>query len=161
MIPSLFLYKENEIDYLFYVLELSTLDCIKLLPQNLEIEITEFGATLYKKFGFATENDIPKLKTIQDLTTFLEKEGELGLICFEMIINGYGKLSSYDDGECSLRLNSKSELLSIIKKILPLPYQNKLLAHLLKYQNQYLKVDEAGNIIHYPTFDDYLKANHL
>lgn len=161
MIPSLFLYKEREDKYLFYVLELSTLDCVKLLPSHLEIEIVDFGATLYKNFGFATKNDIPKLKTVQDLTVFLEKEGELGLICFEMIINDYGKMSSHDDGECTLELNSKSDLLSIIKNILPFSYQDKLLSYLMNYQNQYLKIDEIGNISIYVTFDDFLKVIHL
>lgn len=160
MIPNLFLYKEIENEHLFYVLEFSTLDCVKLLPQHLEIEIIDFGATLYKKFGFANETDIPKLKTVQDLTTFLEKEGELGLICFEMIINNFGKMSSHDDGECTLELNSKSDLLSIIKNILPFSYQDKLLSYLMNYQNHYLKVNEQGNVLIYPTFDDYLKANN-
>ncbi|WP_375562031.1 hypothetical protein ACE193_05645 [Bernardetia sp. OM2101] len=158
MIPSLFLYKKIEDKYLFYVLELSTLDGLKLLPQELESDITDFGATEYKQFGWATQNDIPKLSTVKDVVRFLENEQELGLINFEVIIKNYGKLSSHDDGECHFELDSKLELISIFKKILPFPHQNKLLAHLLKYQNQYLKVDEIGNIIHYPTFDDYLKA---
>ena len=80
------------------------------------------------------------------------------MINFEIVIKNYGKLSSHDDGECNFELDSKSELISIIKKILPFPHQNKLLDLLLKYQNQYLNIYEAGNIITYSTFDDYLKA---
>ena len=41
MIPSLFLY-EKEDKYLFYVLELSTLYGLKLLPQELESDITDY-----------------------------------------------------------------------------------------------------------------------
>ncbi|WP_291727426.1 hypothetical protein [Bernardetia sp.] len=158
MYTSLFLYKEIEDGYQFYVSEFSTLDALKLFPKDLEIEIIEFGATWYKNFGFATEKDIPILSTIKEMVSFLENEGDIGLVYFEMRMNKYGILSSHDDGECNLKLNSKSELLSIIRKILPLPYQNKLLAQLLKYPNQYLKIEETGNIINYPTFDDYLKA---
>ncbi len=155
--PKVYLLAEKDNKYEIYFGEFSTLDGIKLLNKNLKIKFEEFGATNYKKIGFATENDIPKLESIEELINFLENEDYIDIINCKIEIVGIGKLSTHDDGECCFTLDSKEMTFDLIKKTAPIVYQDKILSELINNQNKYIIIDSNGNVERYFTFKDYIK----
>jgi len=157
MYPNVYLFREKENKYEIYLGEFTTLDGIKLFENETQIEITSFGATNYKNFGWATENDIPKFENIRELIMFFESESDFGLIVFEMILNNIGKLSTHDDGECNIVLNSKQYAYNLIKKVSPIIYQDLILSELIKHQDNYITISEKGNINRFITFEQYIR----
>jgi len=158
--PNLYLLRIKENKFEIYFGEFSTLDGIKLLDKDLKINITEFGATNYKNFGFANEEDIPKIETVEELVNFLENVDFIDIIHCKIEVLGIGELSTHDDGECHFILNSKEIAYQLIQNASEELHKDKILSELLKHPNNYIKIDINGNIQRYFTFDDYIK-NHL
>lgn len=155
--PKVYFLVEKDDKYEIYFGEYSTLDGIKLLDKDLKIKIEEFGATNYKNFGFATENDIPKLETIGEFISFLENVDFIDIIHCKIKLIEIGNLSTHDDGECHFILDSKERTFDLIKKSSPIAYQDKILSELINNQNKYITIDLNGNVEIYFTFHDYIK----
>ena len=101
MSPSLYLYKESNEAFELYFGECSTLEGLSVFDAMTEISITNFGASSYKNYGWATEKELPNLHNIGAVIDFLKKEDEIDIIDFEVKISGYGTLSTHDNGEIS------------------------------------------------------------
>ena len=157
--PKVYLFRERNNKYELYFGEFSLLDGIKLLDKSLKIKFEEFGATNYKNFGFATENDIPKLETIDDFIKFLETEDFIDIINCKIELIGIGKLSTHDDKECNFILDSKEITFDLIKKSSPSIYQDKILSKLINNHNKHIAIDLNRNVEIYFTFDEYIKSS--
>lgn len=159
MNPSVYLYRETEEGYELYLGEYSTLDGLALISPNVKVELIEAGATNYKKFGWATENELPIFSTVKEVVEFLKNERELGLIHFELILNDIGKLRTHDDGECHFTFKKRAILIDYIKSVTPQPFQNLILSELLNNSGLYITIDSSGLINKFFTFDQYLENN--
>jgi hypothetical protein len=53
-----------------YLGECSTLDGLCLFNEEAKIQLVSFGATCYKKYGWATENELPTFDSVKKLVTF-------------------------------------------------------------------------------------------
>jgi hypothetical protein len=160
MYPSVYLYKETQNGYNLYLGEVSTLEGVSLLPNEIEVELIEAGATNYKKYGWATEKELPKFRTIKEIINFLKDEEDIGLINFEIELVGIGVLRTHDDGECHFILKDKSTAIDLIKSIAPENYKTMILSTLLENSGMYISVDQSGGIRKYYTFDQYLKEGN-
>jgi hypothetical protein len=154
--PKVYLLSEKDDAYEVYFGDFSTLDGIKLLDKSLYIKIEEFGATNYKKLGFATENDIPQIENIEQCIHFLENEN-LDIIECRIKIAGLGRLSTHDDSKCFFIVDSKKMALDLIKKATPILHQEKMAAELIHHQNTYITIDSNGNIERYMSLEDYMR----
>ena len=155
--PKVYLFRKIDDKYDLYFGEFSTLEGLNLLDKNLKIKFKEFGATNYKKYGYATENDIPKLETTGEFIQFIESEDFIDIIHCEIEIDGIRKLSTHDDAECSFVVEKQEIAFNLIIKSSPPFYQNKILSELINNQNKYIKIDPKGNIERFFTFEDYIK----
>src|SRR5215203_4376463 len=100
MNPSVYLFRESEKGFELYLGEFSTIDGLSCFNPQIKAQITSFGASGYKRFGWATENELPALNTVAEIIEFLKSEGEIGLIEIEVKIQNVGLLSTHDDSEC-------------------------------------------------------------
>ena len=116
MRPSLFLYEELDGKYKLYLNEISTLESLKGFSADSPINVIEFGATNYKGCGWTTVKEIPKLEKVTDLVNFLDKEGGIGLITVEVLINNSVKLGTHDDGEAHLLFEKMYDCAAIIRR---------------------------------------------
>ncbi len=161
MKPSLYLYKETENGIELYFGEISTVDGLKAIDKSDEIKLTTIGATLYKNYGFATEKEFPVFNKTDELIKFLNQAGEIGLIDFEIEIIGKGKMSSHDDGECHFMLESKKDVIEILKKITPEFQSDLIIATLLKNNGIYVSINSKNKVRKFATFDEYVeKTTH-
>ncbi len=92
MNPSVYLYKNSEKGFKLYLGDFSTIDGLSCFDPKTKAQIVNFGASSYRNFGWATENEIPKLNTVAEIIKFLKSEGEIGLIDFKTTIQDIGSL---------------------------------------------------------------------
>ncbi len=159
MHPKVYLYREQDEYFELYLGGFSTLDGLKAIDPNLKVELIEIGATSYKRYGFATEKEFPNWERVQELISFMEAEGEFGLIHFEIEIIGLGYLSTHDDGECHFRFKDRRDLINVVK-VVASNYQDQLVAALLDNPNSYIVIKESGQLSKYHSFDSYLKETN-
>ncbi len=160
MKPSLYLYKQSEKGFELYFGETSTISGLKAINDSEQIRLTAIGATLYKKYGYATEKEFPKFNKTTKLIEFFNQVGEIGLIEFEIEIIGKGKMTSHDDGECHFTLKNKKDGIDILKKITPEHQSDLIIATLLKNKGIYISIDSENNITRFATFDEYIKTTY-
>jgi len=148
MSPNLYLYNETPQHFELCLGGFSALEGLSLINPDLSITITEFGATCYKKYGWATEQELPPLKTVGDALTFLNTEGDIGLFIFEANITNFGSFSTYENNTqtCHFKLKTKQQCLALLKAAIPPPHSGKLINTLLNNQNTYFSCDASGNI---------------
>ena len=161
MNPSVYLFRESEKGFELYLGDFSTLDGLLCLNPQSEAKITEFGATCYKQFGWATENELPALNTVAEIIDFLKSEGEIGLIEIEVKIQNVGLLSTHDDNECHFILLEKSQILAILKAAAPLAYSSLIFNKLIENPDYHLTFDEFGKMNRYKTFNLYLDGENI
>lgn len=158
MNPSVYFYQEKADTYNLYIGEYDTLHGLNLLDPEALIQSLQVGASSFRKLGWATEKDIPICKTIGDLITFFEEEGEIDLIHFEVEMVDDTVLRTHDDGECSFTFKQKREVIRVLKTVSPLPYQDKLMAKLFDNPSKYIAIDNLGKISYYHTLEQYHKT---
>ena len=156
MSPSVYLYNETKKGFELYLGECSTKYGLSFFSKNAELCIDCLGATLYQKYGWATEKDIPCFTTVGGFLSFLEMEGDIGIIEFECTLPGTVKLKTHDDGECHFVFASKQECLSALKTAIRPQHCNMLISKLIENQGLYLTCSETGIIEKYSSFDQYL-----
>ncbi|AZZ92639.1 hypothetical protein EUZ85_18680 [Hahella sp. KA22] len=159
MNPSVYLYNEVNNVYKIYLGECSVLDGLSLIEKSQEIVITNFGATLYKDYGWATEAELPLLKNVGEVIAFLETEGELGIIDFEASLSNLCKFSSHDDGECTFTFESKNDCIATLKLAAPLQYSDMLINQLINNKGLYLTCSSNGAVNKYSSFTEYCEKN--
>lgn len=148
MPPKLYLYSEVPQNFELHLGNFSALEGLSLINPDLSITITDFGATLYKKYGWATEKELPPLKTVGDALSFLNTEGDIGLFIFEANITNFGDFSVHENNTqtCHFKLKTKQQCLALLKAAIPPPHSGKLIHTLLNNHNTYFSCDTAGNI---------------
>ncbi|MCB9232302.1 MAG: hypothetical protein H6581_11605 [Bacteroidia bacterium] len=156
--PSCYLYRPSEKGLELYLGDFTTLDALRILHPDTRVESIIVGASSYQNYGWATEKEFPAWQTVGEIVTFLEQEGEFGLIEFEVRLAGLGSLRTHDDGECHFLLHEKGDLARIIRQVAPPAWQDKLIAGLLQFPGLYLTLDSKGNLKRYASFEQYLKA---
>ena len=77
---NVFSYRQHNNLFELFLSEISTIDCLTHFEQNTSLKINEFGATCYKKYGFATDKNLPKINAVKDLHNLLLSEFDIGLI---------------------------------------------------------------------------------
>lgn len=157
MKPSLYLYTETENGIELYFNEISTIEGLETIDKLDEIKLHSIGATLYKDYGFATKENFPEFQRTEELMTFLQETGDIGLVDLEIEIVGKGSMRSHDDGECHFMLQNKKEALAILKKIAPVHQTDLIIAALLENSGMYIAFDENNTITKFTTFEDYVK----
>ncbi|CAA9202845.1 hypothetical protein [Flavobacterium collinsii] len=158
MKSAFYLYRELDNKFELCLGGFSIIDAIMLCERNEPVKLIFFGATNYRKIGWATEKDVPKFTVINDLILFFENELNLGLIEFEIEFGNNDKLSAHDDEGCKMVISSRDKMFKLIKTIFPLGNQNKILSALLNNQNSYIVIDENDNIKVFKTFEQYKKS---
>ena len=157
MNPTLYLYREKENEFELYLGEFSTLNGLNSIGQNIKVKLMSIEATIYKNYGWATEKEFPDWKTVQEVKSFFEQEGEFGLINFEIELIGFRILSTHDDGECRFRIKKKGDMINIVKTVSESMCQELILSELLNNPGMYLKIGNSGQLNKYHSFDHYLK----
>lgn len=156
MSPSVYLYNESENGHKLYLGEISTLEGLSLYDNEREFRLTSFGATSYKNYGWATEDELPKFLSVDNAISFLKSEGDIGIVDFKGRIMGIGTFGSHDDGECHFTFKSKQACLSILRKAIPPQTRDLLINRLISNPGLYLTCSNKGVIGKYSSFDEYL-----
>ncbi|WP_353898147.1 hypothetical protein [Aliikangiella maris] len=159
MKPKVYLYKETVDGVTLYLGECSTLDGLSLFNEEAQIQLISFGATCYKKYVWATENELPKFDKVKNIVAFLKSEGDIGVVEFNAKLPGIGEFGSHDDGECHFHLESKKSAIEMLKKVLPEQYSDMLINQLVDNQGFYITCDDKGVVSKFGSFDDYLATN--
>ncbi len=157
MNPTVYLYREKENEFELYLGEFTTFNGLNSIDENLKVRLVSIGASNYKKYGWATEKEFPNWKIVQEVKSFFEQEGEFGLINFEIELNGFGNLSTHDDGECYFRFKEKRDLINVVKTVSDSMNRELIVSGLLSNPEMYIKVGKLGQLNKYHSFDQYLK----
>jgi hypothetical protein len=155
--PSLFLYEERAGAHCLYAAPLSTSDGLAMLEPSAATKVTELGATGFRNLGWATEADIPPMADVAALRAFLDAEPGLGLIELAVQIEGFGSLSSHDDGECHFSSPSRARILAVLTRLAPPAHAGRLTAAVLAGPGAYFSCSPNGALIRYSSFDDWLE----
>lgn len=159
MRPSVYLYNETHNGVEVYFGEYSTLEGLSLLDKSTELYVTKFGATSYRRYGWATENDIPLLRSVGSVIQFLESENNIDIIEFEATLPDLGNFRTHDDGECHFLVQSKYHGIRILNSVIPPRHRNLLIYSLVSHPGLYLTCNATGNITKYHSFDEYIAQN--
>lgn len=134
-------FKYNEIKnrYELSIGNLSLLDSLLLFDKSDKLLIHSFGATCYKKYGWATENHLPSIETVGSFIDFLNKEGDIGIIECHLTLIDIVNITYKDDNHCHFVFDSKKRAMSLIKALMPLKNTGKLISTLQKNHGQYFR----------------------
>lgn len=144
---------------MLYAAPLSTTDALELFDPSATTRVTEFGATGFRTLGWATVADLPSLPDVASLRSFLDADSPLGLIEIEVQIEGFGSLSSHDDGECSFRSPSRGPPMAFLMRLAPPTHAGRLTAAVLANPGLYVACSSSGDIARYSSFDDWLERS--
>lgn len=136
MSPSTYNYKETEAGHELYLGEFSTVEGLVLFDMDAQAEVVEFGATSFRSFGWATENELPELCQVKDIVTLLTTDEDLGLVDFSARIKNGDVLSTHDDGECHFILGTRSRVIEMLLQVCPGGIAQQMIGTLLKFQGQ-------------------------
>lgn len=103
--------------------------------------------------------EFPYFKSSGELTEFLEREDEIGLLVFNIAFKNFGSFHTHDDGECHFKFNDKRDLIDAVNNAAPEEFKTIILAGLLEHPNKYIIVDRNGKLKTFHTFDQYLEKN--
>jgi|SRR4051812_34111174 len=159
MKPSVYLYNKTDKGYELYLGEYSTLEGLLVFEKSSELSITSFGATLYKKYSWATENELPNFENVDNVIQFLESEGDLGIVEFEASLPKFGTFSTHDDGECHYVMQSKQQCINILKSVSPPQHSETLINKLICNPNRYITCNNLGVTEIFSSFNEYLEKN--
>ena len=81
--------------------------------------------------GWTEKQDIPELESVQELISFFQINGDVGLCDLEIEIKNTGKLIIDESSECTFTVFSKNEIVQILNKICPLSESSKIISTLL------------------------------
>lgn len=159
MNPSVYLYNETVQGFEIYLGQCSTLEGLSLLDPETKLVVTEFGATCYKKHGWATEKDIPVFENVGNFISFLKSEGDIGIVGFDALMPEVGALNTHDDAECHFVFKSKHICMSVLKSVAPAQYCDMFINKLVGNPGLYLMCSKDGNVTKYSSFNEYVTKN--
>ncbi len=155
MMPEVFRYGDVHGEHQLYVGGITTAEGLSVLDPLAVARVTTFGATGYERYGWATEEELPPLRTVRELHAFLERPA-LGIIEVEIAIEGFGRLTSRDDGECAFHVPDRATLLALMAKVVPEAYAGLVIHALLGSPGIYLSCSASGVLARHASFDAYL-----
>ena len=161
MSPNVYLYREKDKEFELYLGGFSTFDGLNSIDENLKVQLVSIGASNYKEYGWATEMQFPDWETVREVKSFFKHEVEFGLINFEIELEGFGILSTHDDGECHFRCVNKRDVTTIVKAVSDSMYTELIVSELLNNQGMYIEVGKSGQLKKYHSFDQYLKETKM
>ncbi len=154
--PTVYLFREKEDNYELYLGEYSTAQGLLLFDDNQKLVVLSASGSDLNNNDWITEKNFETSKNAKQLIELLDNNPNINLIDIEIEIEGFGSLSTHDDGECHFQSTNKDRLISLLEKIITkrdfLPLQITLLEH----PNKYVNYHPSGNMLVYSSFDDYL-----
>lgn len=159
MNPKVYLYNKTDRGFELYLGEHSTLEGLSVFEKACALSITSFGATCYKKHGWATEKELPTFENVGNVIKFLESEGDIGIVEFEASLPEFGTFSSHDDRECHYITQSKRQCMSILKAVIPPLFSDMLINKLVCNPNYYVTCNNFGVVEILCSFSEYLNKN--
>jgi len=147
---TVFSYSKKGERWHLYVRGISAQAALAVFSPCLAASVVRFGATNYKNYGWATEENIPSLESVQAIRLFLE-ESELGLIDFELCINSCHTLFS-DDLESRFCFHSEADLIRAIQVLVPI-WHGRVINMLFQHPESYIVCDDLGQTKVSPTLE--------
>jgi hypothetical protein len=132
--------------------------CLPFFAHQLSLEMTDFGATCYRHYGWASEQDIPLVQTVRQLKQFLSEAGDIGLYTLKVTIAGAVILECCQDA-VSVQFNIRSQCMAFIKALLPDGQQNRVIDALLQHPHCFIHSGVKGEIKRYASIDAF-QAKH-
>lgn len=142
---EVFSYSKTENHFYLFVKGVSTRRGLSVFSSHLSVSIVCFGATNYAGYGWATEENLPKLLDIQAICRFFDEYSDLGLFDFEIHVEGGDKLMSNDDLVCHFFFRDKKDLVTAIQVLAPI-WHEKIINLLFQNPDMYLTCDGQGHI---------------
>ena len=142
----------------FYFLEMSTLQATSLIQDIRRINNIKI-VSYDNNDNYLDNNTIESFKTVNEFNSFFRKNADYYIHDCNIELEGNLVLSSHDDGEVSLEINSKSSDRNIVKDILKqYSVDVNIIAILENRSGHYLEIDKESKIIgDYKSFDDYIE----
>lgn len=154
--PTVYLFRVKGTHYELYLGEYSTVQGLLLFDNNEQIAVRSASGSDSTNNDWITEKNFKTLNNTYELIQFLNDNPTINLIDIEIDIEGFGSLSTHDDGECHFQSSNKNKIIALVEKTITkrdfLPLQISLLEH----PNKYVVYNTSGNTLLYSTFDDYL-----
>lgn len=152
MQPTCYLLGSAKGETVLYLEQVSTLECLELLPEADPVSLIEFGAT--RPDGSWIDLTLSVDAIVSELIGRLKEISESSIFSFAAKV-GSIRLSTHDDGEADFRFPSQAEALTLLRKALPPELSTEVIPRLLESPGRYVTMHE-GSWKSFSTFDDYL-----
>jgi hypothetical protein len=157
---SIYLYDKTNKGFEFFIGGCSVANGLSFLTGDTGIRITSFGATCFKNYGWATESELPEIRTVAEAVSFLTSEGDIGLVEFEAELSGIGRLCTHDGQECHFVLLSRQICMSLMKSAIPSEHGNLLINKLVSSPGIYMGFSTSSGVSKYSSFDEYINQRN-
>lgn len=156
MLPTCFSLDKIDNEARLYMSEIiRTAEALKAFPSSETIQVTEFGAKPHKVSGWVSGKDLPLLKTVGDLISYLEANDNLELIDFSGKIGADIVLSTHDDGEVSFTVANEEVALKILQQFVDPKLLNPVVAAVVGNPGKYISIPK-GQVKIFDTFEDWI-----
>lgn len=112
------------------------------IPPEKPARILTFGATLYQRYGWATEAELPPLGAVGEITALVS--AEIGLMELEVEIRGLGRLVWVSGEDCRFVLDDRAAALEVIRLVAPPEHLGRLTHALLSTGAEALTLSADG-----------------
>ena len=122
---------------------LTAAEGLALLDPSAAARVVCFGATGFERHGWATEKELPTLRTVAEVRSVLAV-ATLGLIELEVEVEGFGRLCSERDEACTFHVASRAALAALVEQLAPGAHAGLVLHALLTTPGGYFACSAAG-----------------
>jgi len=155
MQPTCYLLDSADGETALYLEQVSTLECLELLPEADPVRLVEFGATSPDD-DWIDRVELSADAVVSELIARLRENPQISIVDFAADV-GPVRLSTHDDGEAELRFPSQAEALTFLRKALTPALAAEVIPQLLESPERYVTKRE-GSWRSFETFDDYLRS---
>jgi len=141
--------------YELYVDHCSAISGLSVISPESRLEVVLFGATSYKRYGWATVSELPKFDQVSQLIEHLNSEGDVGLFELEVAIAGVCDISVKNDQECIFRFDSRKLGISTLELLIPAHHSRALIARVLDVPGFCFALDQDGAVKCHGAVDEY------
>jgi hypothetical protein len=149
--PSVYLYDFREGKYCLYLGDYTTVDGLRLLPVQSQIQIRHVYAVSVP----AVPERFTTLQPVKAVCEFLKQIPSI--VDFDCSIAGESTLSSHDDCECHFEFDDAAFCKETLRRAVKAEIADELWKTLLAHPGWYVKVSE-DTMLTFRSFDDYLGA---
>jgi hypothetical protein len=143
MKPKVYGYGHADGEHQLHVGGITIAEGLSVLDPRADARVTAFGATGYERHGWATEKELPALRTVDDVRAFLERPA-LGILEVEVRVDGVGRVTSLEDGECAFHVPERATVLAIMAKVVPEAYAGLVIHALLGSPGTFFACSASG-----------------